>query len=538
MGFAKMHFKETSDARLCEKRKQVYGLLKYVGIFFIYFLLEIKFLNDSWFPSDEQDIMQGGKALARGFLLYRDYLSQHMPVSYYLSALFELFGAYSVPLQRMAFYAFYSFMWTIIYIRYQSVVKKQILFFYPFCFVFVVSTYSMGTVILSEHLAGIGFLILFLEFLQFVQKKELKNGNCFMISIAILLTFGTIFIAAFGVFVVALGVFAYELYVAAIMKTTLIGFFKKIWVKYWKLGVWIGMPWIIYFTYLKLTGTFGHFYFSAYVMNRTIYSKYMGGLGSSILSTVFGMLSNPAWIIQGVIPGEEYSVSILIQTIISVLAIMYIIYIFEKYGVIAGCTCVLFLMALGIRGFYNFHGTQSVSILCFLAVCSFNDLLVGSKEIFNKRSSIYKTCIVWIVLIVSSVYIGGISRFAELTINDGENENAKMIALITERDEEVWNCTLSAEIFMQADRAGLYNVGAVPWIWEAHGERVLKEFKELPPRVAFFDREAEIWGHSVADYGKDLIKYIDLHFIRYQETGVYIRNDYYKKAEKILSQID
>ena len=65
MGFAKMHFKETSDARLCEKRKQVYGLLKYVGIFFIYFLLEIKFLNDSWFPSDEQDIMQGGKALAR-----------------------------------------------------------------------------------------------------------------------------------------------------------------------------------------------------------------------------------------------------------------------------------------------------------------------------------------------------------------------------------------------------------------------------------------------------------------------------------------
>lgn len=538
VGFAKMHFKETSDTDLFGKRKRVCGLLKCVGIFLVYFLLEIKFMNDSWFPSDEQDIMQGGKALARGFLLYRDYLSQHMPVSYYLSALFEIFGAYSVPLQRMAFYVFYSFMWTVIYIRYQLVVKKQILFCYPFCLAFVVTTYSMGTVILSEHLAGIGFLILFLEFLQFIQQKELKNGSCFMISIAVLLTFGTIFIAAFGVFAVALGVFACELYWAVIEEITVTGFLKKIWLKYWKLGVWVGMPWVLYFIYLNLTGTFGDFYFSAYVMNRTIYSKYLGGFGSSILSTVFGMLSNPAWIIQGVIPGEGYSVSILIQTIISILAIMYMIHIFEKYGVIAGCTCVLLLMALGIRGFYNFHGTQSVSILCFLAVCSLNDLLIRSKEIFKKRSSIYKTCIVCIILMVSSVYVGGIGRFAELTMDDGENENARMIALITEQDEVVWNCTLSAEIFMQADRVGLYNVGAVPWAWEAHGERVLKEFEELPPRVVFFDREAVIWGHSIADYAKDLIKFIDLHFTRYQDSSLYIRNDYYKKVEIILRQTD
>ena len=107
-------------------------IAQYIGVFLLFLLLQLKYLNYPWFPSDEQDIMQGGKAIARGFALYKDFLSQHMPVSYYISAVFELLGAHTITMQRIFFYSFYALMWIVIYIRYQNVVNKWTLLFYRF----------------------------------------------------------------------------------------------------------------------------------------------------------------------------------------------------------------------------------------------------------------------------------------------------------------------------------------------------------------------------------------------------------------------
>lgn len=220
----------------------------------------------------------------------------------------------------------------------------------------------------------------------------------------------------------------------------------------------------------------------------------------------------------------------LIQTIIIVLAVMCLIHLFDGYGAITGCTCVLLIMATALRGCYHFHGTQCVALLCLMASHSVAGLLVVEKGAFRERGLAYRTCIVLMVLMVSSVYVSGVGKFAELSMADGENEYAEEIARITGRDEKVWNCTLSNDWFMQADRLGLYNIGGVPWFWEAHGARVLGGFGDEPPRVLLLNREHVVWGYSIGDYGGELLSYVDLHYKRYGESYLYIRNDYYDEA--------
>ena len=84
-------------------------LVTVVGLFLLYFVIQLQFLADPWFGTDELDIMMIGKRIAGGELLYKDICSQHMPFSYYISAIFVKLGARSVSEQRIAFYLFFSF---------------------------------------------------------------------------------------------------------------------------------------------------------------------------------------------------------------------------------------------------------------------------------------------------------------------------------------------------------------------------------------------------------------------------------------------
>ena len=79
-------------------------LVTVVGLFLLYFVIQLQFLADPWFGTDELDIMMIGKRIAGGELLYKDICSQHMPFSYYISAIFVKLGARSVSEQRIAFY--------------------------------------------------------------------------------------------------------------------------------------------------------------------------------------------------------------------------------------------------------------------------------------------------------------------------------------------------------------------------------------------------------------------------------------------------
>lgn len=512
-------------------------VLQCVGIFLIYFFLQLIFLNDGYFQTDEQDVMQGGKAIARGFLLYKDFLSQHMPVSYYISAFFELLGAHSILMQRLYFYLFYALMWTVIYKRYNRVVRKEVLFLYPICFICMVGTYMFGTTILSEHLAGIGFVILVLEYLKFLSEREICISNCIMISLSVLLTFGTIFVGAFGVFVIAVGVLAQEIVWWKQNRKKTKGFVIYLIKKYYKLALIVAAPWVAYLIYLKLTRTLYLFYYSAYEVNRTIYPRY-GGYGSSIFGTILGMVAGIAQVFTSLLfPTEGWSADGLAQLLVFILALVAIIRQFERKEILKGVTLILFVIALGTRGYFTYHGTQCVAIMCLLAVDVLVSDFIDNKSRFMGHGQEYRFLVYAVILLLAVPYIRNIGKFATLTLKESTDKEAKILSLITESDEPVWSGTTQNCMLMQADRAGLYNILGVPWGLEAHGVRVLTEFGDTPPRViAGLDRNYEVWGFELTGYGKEVLEYIDVRYTCYNDTTIYIRNDYYEEATEILEE--
>lgn len=80
----------------------------------VIFLGMYRYIGEFVFDTDEGDVFAGGMAIAHGIPLYKEYLSQHMPFSYFVSAVFWVFGADGIFSQRFFFYLFYSSFWLLI----------------------------------------------------------------------------------------------------------------------------------------------------------------------------------------------------------------------------------------------------------------------------------------------------------------------------------------------------------------------------------------------------------------------------------------
>lgn len=515
-------------APLKEKKYIQYGL-----ICFIYFVIQFKFLNDMWFVTDELDIMVGGKAIANGFQLFGDFFSQHMPFSYYISAIFDLLGATTVTLQRIAFYIFFAVLWTIIYGRYQQVVSKKALFVYPLFFTCLTTYYDLGSAILSEHIAGVGFVILLLEFLRFYECRKLKVDNYIFISLAVMLTFGTIFVGIFGVFVIAVGVFAVEIQWGIEEKTNWLTFIKSLFRKYLPLIFGVALPWIVLVIYYIANHNLGRFIYSAYDLNRGIYSKYLNGYGEDIVGTLLGLPVSTISVITNIFNFTDYSYNTIIYTLVIVLVVAYLVNLAGKKGLTISIILTMFIFALGSRGCFNYHGTHWVSVVSLLISIFIVDVLIESKEIFNKKKIYYKTSVVIVIILISANYICNLAAFSDIRVKEDVGHYAAIVEQITDKDEAVWQLDFSNDVLMAADRVGICNAGATPWMWEALGNGVLEEFKDEPPRVAIYNEDNVCWNYPLVDYAPELVEYMKKHYVQY-DFVVYIRKDYYDEASKKL----
>lgn len=517
------------------KKKYIqYGL-----IFLIYFIMQLKFINDPWFITDELDIMVGGKSIANGYQLFSGFFSQHMPFSYYISAIFDFFGATTVTLQRIAFYIFFAVLWTVIYGRYQHAASKKALFVYPLFFTCLTTYYDMGTAILSEHIAGIGFVILLLEFLGFYDRRNLKLDNCIFISMAVLFTFGTMFVAIFGVFVIAIGVLISEIQWGIEEKTDLLIFIKKLFIKYLPMIFCIILPWMLLVIYYIINNNLSGFIYSTYELNTNIYSQYIpGGYGANIAYVLLSLPSFTINVLTSAISLTDISFNTIIYTIVFVMVVAYLVNLAGKKGVRLSVIIAMFIFALGTRGCFYFHGTQWVSVVSLLISIFIVDVLIESKDLFNKKKMYYRTSVVIVIILISSSYVCNLAAFSDIQIREDENYYTAILQKITNQKEAVWQLDFANHTLMAADRASIYNVGYTPWMWEGFGKNVLEQFKNEPPRVALYDEGLICWDNALVNYAPELVEYMNMYYIQYEGSDIYIRRDYYDEALKKIAAVN
>lgn len=516
-------------------------------IFALFFVLQLKSIYADFFDTDEFDIYAGGEAIFRGFLLYRDYISQHMPVSYYISALFWALGARSVIAQRICFYVFFAAFWTMIGQRYRRVVSDKALFVFPILLILCESTYSFGTAILSEHLTGLGLVILLLEYMLFCRTDRLSTASCALLSFAILLTFGTTFVSAFALVPVLVAVVLHEIVLRRRGDLHGGAVWLDLWRKYRRLLAFCLAPWVLYLCYLIATGTLYDCYYGAYVVNREFYPLY-ATYGTHVLASVLGGFDYCANLLLGIASlfNGSFSVELLCQLILFLLAALAIIRLFLTHRQGEAGLLTALLLTSSTRGTFNYHGTQWVALVALAAATFFfptPQTSVHGEQSESGPDATHSSHAGWSQRGIAALALFGLVLaspfFSNLSYAAGgsaphDDRTALIMETITEPDEGIWKCALGYNhLFLQSQRAAICAVD-VPWIWDAYGADTLASFADEPPRVCLFDPEASVWNHAVQDYAPELLTYIDEHYVRYTEL-IYIRRDYYDEANERIN---
>ncbi len=543
-----------------------YPFLLYLLLFLLYFSLEYLLLPAQWFGSDELDIMIAGRDMVDGYQLYTDYSSQHMPFSYYISAFLALLGARTVSLQRIYFYIFYSLMWTLMVFFYGKTEKKRAIALYPILYIFVSSSYDFGPTILSEPIAGIGFSFLFLEFLQFFRTKELKLRNYIIISFSVLLTFGTMFISAFGLFIIALAVLILEVYWEIRKKESFLPWLLRMIKRYLLLAFSILIPWIIMVIYYAVNNMLDIVYFSAYTFNRDIYSKYNGNFGTDIGTTIkeafasiFRNLKQDADTLIHHESRLEFARAALF-ILLFILLICFLIYAALKMSIFISIVSFLFIVSLSVRGILfldSFHNGTAYMLICLFAALFFGNAVFVRWEKAKVLSVILKVFSLGSIAFMALFY-RRVAGFVLPSYKQGDLAAAEAIEALTDKGEPVWNNTFMLELDMNADRPMIWNVGITPWGWEAMSRDVFPLLKENPPRVIVFNANHSAFNSSLDEYAPELFSYITDNYKNIQASYirdytpdtalsisgsygdlpsyVYVRNDYYDEAIKKLSE--
>ena len=510
-------------------------------IFLLFFLGMYRYIGEFLFDSDEGDIFVGGMAISHGVTLYTEFLSQHMPFSYFISALFWLFGADSVYSQRICFYLFYATFWLLIVKRYASQFTKIALVLSFLVFISFTGQIYLGTQILSEYIAAIGFVILFLEFVRYStsEKREFGLTESSLISFSILCTFGTTFVSAFALLPLVIG------FLVTFIKKQLAISSKSL--SSWQVVVRsvsdckylisiILLPWIAFLVYCVLTDSLKDCLYWTYAFNRDIYSKYCGGFGTSIthvlreaISSYFTCFSN---LVASVL-NDKFSIGEFTKLSIYMLSLLYVIQNIINKKYLLGIVALFLIIYTGTRGMFNFHSTPQTMLMCMMSSLFLVTVYKISKE------NIHRLVVVFAFFVLFIPYLSIFNGYPSFkTRNYVESDISSYIRAITNKGDTVWNFALATNaIVMNSGRVTVYQFANTPWLWEATGMPVIEKLKKDLPKVIIYRENQDVWGHKIADYAQGLSDFMAENYVNYVDI-MYIRKDYYQTALSILNSFN
>jgi len=514
-----------------EKMTQKKWLLALLVTAATFFMLAV-FWNQSYFPSDEEEIFVKGQGLAQGLLLYGDIGTQHMPLMYEIAALFSRLGVSTITGFRLSFYFLMALLWGLMFWRYQPTFGTRAMAAYPVLYILVLPWIDFGSCILSEQLQGIGMAILLFELLSFQRTNELKTGGCCMISLAIFLSFDSAFVSIFGIFAIGLTVLLMEVRTCRRQKTGVGKGLLYLVKRYWKLILIVALPFAVQLGYFAYTHTLYEFYGWAYQINREIYPKYLNGYAGNALQT----LLNGIGTLGGAFSFSTVNTAALVRLALLFGAVLSLTELQRREGdaILTG-GILFFLVTCATRGVFSFHGLPVIAVLCALgAVC-----LPGVGRICEK-SVPRRAAALFCALVFGSAYLAQVPDLFCLELSSGieEQSTAWYLDRMTEDGELVGMSTLDYDQLIQAGvLPASVTGGSCPWMWEWGGAQAMEELREQPPRVFLFNEGYSTWDYPLVDYAQELTQLIKDGYTPlsgYGQPTLYLRNDIYLETVQQL----
>lgn len=501
--------------------------VQFVCVVLVFFLLLTAFWNQPYFESDEGEIFMVGSSIAQGQRLYSEVPSQHMPVIYYIAALFNILGASTYIEFRICFYLMMAFIWGMMFLAYHKKFGKITLILYPVIYIFVLSHMDFtARCILADQFQGIGMAILLFELLQFFDTRTIRITNCIMISLAVLISFGFAFVSVFAIFAIFMTVLMLEVRDCVAEKKRILRLPINLLRKYWKLIVIVLVPFIFLVFYYLVVGDLGEFLGWAYMLNRTVYPRYIP-YGEDIWQSMIGGYSNYLAVFQNL----NLSANCIYQLILVLLSLAWgVQYIRKKRGGwILTLGIIFFAITCATRGLFIFHGLPAVAILCVMTACFINDTCKKNHGIPNLT---YAGCVISLLILAMPYCKDMLPNLFSLNLSPRIEpySTSWYIDEFTDEGEGIGFSLLNNSYLIDAEVHPAVTTTAVPWYWDWDKEDIMAELHEKPPRLFVYSPSYEVWGYTITDYAPELNSFIQNNYTSLDMLGqpmLWIINDEY-----------
>lgn len=472
---------------------------------------------------DENDNIRGGMLIAKGAVLYKDYVTQHTPVAYYLCALFALLGAGSVEQFRLSYYIFEAIVWALLYHRHSDFFGKKKLAILAILEIILISSLisPQGNQILSDGIQGLCIVALLLEFLRYYQDRTLDWIRSIIVSSCVWGSFGAAFISAYALIWLFGGVVYVEIY-SWVKK----GFsFRKACFRYYKLLLSLSIPLIGTVMYFAMNNSLHTAFEQFYSFNREVYPKYVSGLGSNLLQPFINAIQYFFYIIANhfniIIMANATNVTVL-QLITIIFATIVLVILLTEKRFLESFILFMVMCCSATRG-YGFHGLAAWYVAIMIIVI-FLDKLLGVLP----KVGIPVAGLLSIYLL--STYVGAVGNnlmYKQPSITPVESG----VVSITEEKERILIDAFYCDsiYFLYKDRYPVNRtVYMLPWYMDWYEQDTIDDLCNNMPNVVVYNENQDTWGYMY--YANAFATVLKQHYIQISENpddrwgyGVWLR---------------
>lgn len=471
----------------------------------VVFVLRCSFAVGGGF-TDEYDNMRGGMVIANGGILYKDYVTQHTPVAYYLCGIFALLGAGSVEQFRLSYYLVEGLVWALIYIRNADAFGRKKVMMLPVLEAITISTIisPQGYQILSDGIQGIAFVALLLEFLNYIKNQKLDWKRSIILSLCIWASFGSAFVSVYSLAAIFVIVCIFEVFYWQKEKIAL----KTVRSRYSPIMISVFVPFVAAAIYFKINHSLKRAFDQFYSFNVEVYPKYTGGFGTKVsqpfvngVQNFFNIVANN---FHSIISSEATNVAIL-QLFIVVAAIVILIKLLEnkKYFECAG---LFFVMIFAATRGYGFHGLAAWYVAIMI-------IALNTDMFSNMLPKTGKPVLVISSIILFSTYVGAVGNnmlYTQLSVSELESQ----VIALTDKDEnkDIFldaYCCDSLYFFYKDRKPVNAAVYMLPWYMDWYEKDDIYALADKNPKVVVYNEDRTCWdiGHYTVAFEKELKNY-------------------------------